>query len=69
MKLVLDNVDLKHRDLLMEMAKALKFKVKEVELTEKEEDQALLLAMEEGKKEGRASREEQDNFETWLKAI
>ena len=69
MKLVLENVNLKHRDLLMEMAKALKFKVSEMTLTEKEEDQALLLAMEEGKKSGKASAEEQESFETWLKSI
>lgn len=69
MKLVLENVDLKHRDLLMEMARTLNFKVSEVELTEKEEEKALLEAMKEGKKKGRANIKEQDSFEKWLKTI
>ena len=69
MKLVLENVDLKHRDLLLEMARALNFKVTEVELTEKEEEQALLIAMKEGKKKGKATAKEQEDFEAWLKTV
>ena len=69
MRLVLENVNEKHKILLLEMARALKFKVSGIELTQEEEDKAMLTAMEEGKKGGRATKKEQENFEQWLKAI
>ena len=50
------------------MAKTLQFKVVEVELTEEEEDERLLLAMEATKNEPNASAQEVDEFKKWLGA-
>lgn len=69
MRLVLENVNEKHKTLFLEMARALNFKVSGIELTEEEEDKAMLAAMEEGKKVGRATKKEQSDFEKWLNAI
>jgi hypothetical protein len=49
------------------MAKAPDFKVVEVELSEDEEDEGLLAAMEEVKDEPIATEEEVKEFEAWLK--
>lgn len=67
MRLFLENVNEKHKLLLLEMARALKFKVSGIELTE--EDMAMLTAIEEGKKSGRATKKEQENFEKWINRI
>lgn len=67
MRLVVD-VDKQYKRLFMEVAKVAEARV-QVEgqyLTEAEEDRALLTLMEEGKKEGRMSGEEQTDFEKWL---
>jgi len=69
MKLVLDNVSVKHKHLMFEMAKALNFDVSEIALTDKEEEEALMIAIEEGKTEGRATEKEQDDFNSWLKSL
>ncbi len=66
MKLVLDNVDITHKALLAEMAKALHFNVTEIELTEKEEEQALHNAIQEGKDSGITTIIEKRDFEEWL---
>ena len=50
----------------MSVLKALDIETKPRELTEEEEDTALYLAMEEGKKEGRATEKEKEDFEKWL---
>ena len=50
------------------MAKTLQFKVVEVELTEDEEDEYLLAAMEEAKDETPVSESEAKEFEIWLKS-
>lgn len=67
MKLVIENVKSEHYKWLAEMAKALDFKVVEVELSEDEEDEELLAAMEEVKDEPIATEEEVKEFEAWLK--
>ncbi len=69
MKLVIENVKSEHYKLLSEMAKALDFKVVEVELSEDEEDEYLLAAMEEVKNEPIATKEEKEEFEAWLNAV
>lgn len=46
--------------------KALDIETKPRELTEEEEDTVLYLAMEEGRKEGRVSEKEKEDFEKWL---
>ncbi len=51
------------------MAKALDFKVVEVELSDDEEDEYLLAAMEEVKDEPIATKEEKEEFEAWLRAV
>ncbi|GAB3643560.1 hypothetical protein GCM10027423_41970 [Spirosoma arcticum] len=63
MRLVID-VDKQYKKLFTEVAKAAKARVQieEQYLTEEEEDKALLKLVEEGKKEGRMSSEEQINF-------
>lgn len=68
MKLVIENVKSEHYKWLAEMAKALDFKVVEVELSKDEEDEYLLAAMEEVKDEPVATEEEVSEFETWLKS-
>ncbi|MFI5139725.1 MAG: hypothetical protein ACHQIM_18025 [Sphingobacteriales bacterium] len=68
MRMVIDNVKSEHFKWLTEMAKTLKFKVVEVELTEDEEDAYLLAAMEEVKDETPVSDEEAKEFENWLSA-
>lgn len=68
MKLVIENVKSEHYKWLAEMAKALDFKVVEVELSEDEEDEELLAAMEEVKDEPIATEEEVLKFEAWLKS-
>ncbi len=67
-KLVIENVKSEYYKWLAEMAKALDFKVVEVELSEDEEDAALLAAMEKVKDEPIATEEEVLEFEAWLKA-
>lgn len=68
MKIVLKNVKAEHYKLLRELAKVLAFKIVKVKLTEGEEDQALLFAMEEVKDEPNATQEEVLEFEQWLKS-
>ena len=68
MRMVIDNVKSEHFKWLTEMAKTLKFKVVEVELTEDEEDEYLLAAMEEAKDETPVSESEAKEFEIWLKS-
>ncbi len=67
MRLVID-VDKRHKKLFVEAAKAVqaKIKVDEQYLTQGEEDTALLKLMEEGEKQGRATKEQQADFEQWL---
>lgn len=67
MRLVID-VDKQYKKLFMEAAKAAKAKLQidKYYLTEEEEDKALLKLMEEGKKEGRMSAKEKDDFLSWL---
>ncbi|MVM41373.1 hypothetical protein GO730_32925 [Spirosoma sp. HMF3257] len=67
MRLVID-VDKQYKKLFMEAAKAAKAKLQidEHYLTEAEEDKALLKLMEEGKKEGRMSEKEHENFNNRL---
>lgn len=65
MKLVIENVKSEHYKWIAEMAKALDFKVVEVELSE---DEYLLAAMEEVKDEPIATEEEALEFEEWLKS-
>ena len=69
MKLVIENVKSEHYKWITEMAKALDFKVVEVELSDDEEDEYLLAAMEEVKDEPVATKEEKAEFEAWLKAV
>ena len=59
------DVNKQYKRLFMEAAKA-RVQVEEQYLTEAEEDKALLTLMEEGKKEGRMSEEEQKDFKKWL---
>lgn len=66
MRMVLENVQDKHYQLLLQMAEALQFKVTEIEQTEKEVDDALARAMDSGKTQGRLDKHEQAEFETWL---
>ena len=68
MRMVIDNVKSEHFKWLTEMAKTLQFKVVEVELTEDEEDEYLLAAMEEAKDETPVSESEAKEFEIWLKS-
>ena len=68
MKLVIENIKSEHYKWLAEMAKELHFEIVEVELTEDEEDAALLAAMEKVKDELTATEEEVLEFEAWLKA-
>ncbi len=66
-RLTLDiQVTPKQKKALMSVLKALDIEMKQCELTEEEEDTALYLAMEEGKKEGRLSEKEKEDFEKWL---
>ncbi len=67
MRLVIENVKSEHYKWIAEMAKALDFKVVEVELSEDEEDEYLLAAMEEVKDEPIATQLEKEEFEKWLK--
>ncbi len=68
MKLVIENIKTEHYKWLAEMAKALDFKVVEVELSDDDEDEYLLAAMEEVKDEPIATQEEVEDFKAWLKA-
>lgn len=67
MRLVID-VDRQYKKLFMEVAKVAKAKVQidEKYQTQTEEDKALLKLVEEGKKEGRMSSGEQNDFLNWL---
>lgn len=56
----------KQKKALLSVLKALDIEVKPRELTEEEEDLALGIAVEEGKKEGRASEKDKEKFEKWL---
>jgi hypothetical protein len=62
MRLVLDKVDMRHYKLLMEMSKLLNFKVKKTEITEAEEDAALLRAIDARMNDDILSPEEADEF-------
>ena len=64
MRLVID-VDKQYKRLFMEAAKA-RVQVEEQYLTEVEEDKVLLTLIEEGRKEGRMSKDEQKDFKKWL---
>ncbi|UKT64809.1 hypothetical protein [Pedobacter mucosus] len=65
MKLILENVDTKHYNLLLEMAEALNFKIKELNISE-DEDAALGKAVESGQVEGRMDEPSKEEFEKWL---
>lgn len=68
MKLLIE-VDKKYKRLFMETAKAVHGKLQEVDkfyMTEEQEDIAMLKLIEEGKKEGRMTNDEQKVFEQWL---
>ncbi len=67
MKLVIENIKSEHYKWIAEMAKALDFKVVEIELSD-DEDEYLLAAMEEVKDEPIATKEEKEEFEAWLNA-
>ncbi len=69
MRLTIDDFKTEHYQLLAEMAKALQFKVVEVELNEDEEDAYLIAAMEEVIDEPNLSKSEADEFENWLKSV
>ncbi|MEO6151298.1 MAG: hypothetical protein ABIN95_14265 [Mucilaginibacter sp.] len=69
MRLIIEDFKSEHYKLLAEMARTLKFKVLEVELSEDEEDGYLLAAMEEAKDEPILSKTEADEFEAWLKSV
>ncbi|MBB3836145.1 hypothetical protein FHS57_000127 [Runella defluvii] len=56
----------KQKKALLSVLKALDIEVKPRELTEEEEDFALGIAVEEGKKEGRLSEKEQEEFLKWM---
>lgn len=56
----------KQKKALLSVLKALDIEVKPRELTEEEEDLALGIAVEEGKKEGRLSEREQEEFLKWM---
>lgn len=69
MKLLIE-IDKKYKRLFIETAKAVHGSVQEVDkfyMTEEQEDAKLLKAMEEGRKEGRMNKEEQKEFERWIK--
>ncbi len=68
MKLVIKDLKIGHYKLLATMAKALNFKIVGVELTEDEEDAALLAAMEKVKDGPIATEEKVFEFEAWLKS-
>lgn len=69
MRLVIDDFKSEHYKLLAEMAKTLNFKVSEIELSEEEEDRALLMAMESTKNEPNLTKDEANEFENWLNSI
>ena len=69
MRMVIDNFKSEHFKLLAEMAKTLQFKVVEIELTEDEEDEELLAAMEAVKHEKPVSKQEAEDFENWLRSV
>jgi len=69
MKLVIENIKSEHFKWLTEMAKVLDFKVVDVELSEDEEDEYFLAAMEEVKDEPVVSKAEAEEFERWLKSL
>ncbi|MBI1768559.1 MAG: hypothetical protein HYR67_09310 [Bacteroidetes bacterium] len=60
MKTIMLTLDESQEEVIKALAKALKLEI--VELTEKDEDLGLTMAMEEGKKYGRMSEEESDSF-------
>jgi phosphopantothenate synthetase len=68
MKLLIE-IDKKYKRLFMETAKATHAKVQEVDkfyMTEEQEDAAMLKLIEEGKKEGRMSKDEQKKLREWI---
>ncbi|RYE16147.1 MAG: hypothetical protein EOP42_34470 [Sphingobacteriaceae bacterium] len=69
MKLVIENIKSEHYKWIAEMAKALDFKVVEVELSDDEEDEYLLAAMEKVKDEPNVTTEEKEEFEAWLRSV
>jgi disulfide oxidoreductase YuzD len=62
MKIILENVNPKHYDWLKKMAETLKFKVRELDISEEEEDQALERAIEAGRNDEVLSPEETSRF-------
>jgi hypothetical protein len=69
MKLLIE-VDKKYKRLFMETAKAVHGKVQEVDefyMTEEQEDVSMLKAIEEGKKEGRMTNDEQNDLREWIR--
>lgn len=68
MRLVIDT-DEQYKQLFLEAAKAVRARVQEVDyyVSEAEEDAALLKLMEEGKKEGRLTEQENQDFKAWLR--
>lgn len=62
MKIILENVNPKHYDWLKKMADALKFKVREIDISEEEEDEALEKAIEAGRNDDILSPEETSRF-------
>lgn len=62
MKIVLENVNRKHLEWLQKMAETLQFKVKEIEITEAEEDAALARAIDAEREDEILSPEESERF-------
>lgn len=56
----------KQKKALLSVLKALDIEINQRELTEEEEDIALGIAIVEGKKEGRATEKDKEEFEKWL---
>lgn len=68
MRLIID-VDKQYKKLFLEAAKAARARVQvdEQYLTEAEEEKALVKLVEEGHKQGRMNKEEQEDFDQWIK--
>ncbi|MEQ8414300.1 MAG: hypothetical protein RIB71_07530 [Imperialibacter sp.] len=62
MKIILENVNPKHFDWLKKMGDTLKFKVRELDISEEEEDRALEKAIEAGRNDEVLSPEETSRF-------
>lgn len=64
MRLVID-VDKQYKKLFLEAAKA-KVQIDDQYMTEAEEDKAVLKLIEDGRREGRMNKEEQNDFKQWF---